>query len=195
MDTFSIIVAGVGGQGGLSAGRVFAEAALSAGLNPIMGETFGASRRGGTVFTHIRLSAHNVGPLVPAGELDLLLGLEPLEALRAAVEYSSRRTTAVVSMLEVQTLDTLSGVSDYPSRSAILEGLSSMTSRVIHVDPVEALGTTGGGPLLNAFMLGVVCTHAGLPFPMEHVEERVREMTGDSKLNTQAFRRGLAYES
>ena len=87
-DDYNILIAGVGGQGNLVCGRVLCEAALQNGLRPVAGETFGASRRGGTVLTHLRISTQDRGPLIPKGRADLLLGMEPLETLRAASEYA-----------------------------------------------------------------------------------------------------------
>ena len=80
-DPFNILVAGVGGQGNLVCGRVLAEASVRSGLRPVVGDTFGASRRGGSVLTHLRIGKTDWAPLIPKGEVDIILGLEPLEAL------------------------------------------------------------------------------------------------------------------
>src|SRR4030067_2059614 len=78
-----IILAGVGGQGIISIAYVIASAALEEGLEVKQAEVHGMSQRGGAVQSHLRLSqAHIWSDLIPRGEGDLVLSVEPLEALR-----------------------------------------------------------------------------------------------------------------
>ncbi len=189
-DTFNIIVAGVGGQGGLTASRIIADAAVTAGHHAVIGEIFGASRRGGTVFTHIRLSNKEVGPLVPVGELDLLIGLEPLEALRAATHYGSLRTTAFVSTYAIQTIATMAGKAIYPSIPDILQAIRSVCKCVFSIDPVRLL-TRGQFEALNAFMIGVACQKDAFPIVPSLIENSISHMLGLREVNLSAFRRGM----
>jgi len=122
-DPFNILVAGVGGQGNLVCGRVLAEAAVQSGLRPVVGDTFGASRRGGSVLTHLRIGKTDWGPLIPKGKADILLGLEPLEALRAAAEFAGERTVALVSKTKIPTVATNNEPTDYPAIERIIEQL------------------------------------------------------------------------
>ena len=114
-DPFSILVSGVGGQGNLVCGRIIAEATVMQGLRPVVGDTFGASRRGGSVMTHIRIGKRDWAPLIPKGEADVLLGFEPVEALRAAIRYAGERTIALVSMMPVPPSNVTSGNLSYPA--------------------------------------------------------------------------------
>ncbi len=189
-NTFNMIIAGVGGQGGLTASRVLADAAVMAGHYAVIGETFGASRRGGTVLTHIRLSDHEVGPLVPAGELDLLIGLEPLEALRAAIYYSGPRTAAFVSTRAVQTVETMIGRVIYPSMTEIIRSLRSVCSSVFSIDPTRFLTPSQLG-MLNAFMIGVLCQKGAIPIEPALIEESMSHMTSLRDEDLSAFRQGM----
>ncbi|HOJ27223.1 MAG TPA: indolepyruvate oxidoreductase subunit beta [Candidatus Saccharicenans sp.] len=80
---YNIIISGVGGQGILSIAFVIDQAALAEGLYFLQSEVHGMSQRGGAVESHLRLSETEIfSPLIPQGEADLILSVEPLEALR-----------------------------------------------------------------------------------------------------------------
>ena len=82
-----IILAGVGGQGILSIATVIGEAALQEGLYLKQAEVHGMSQRGGDVQSNLRLSSEPImSDLIPKGGADLIISLEPMEALRY-VEY------------------------------------------------------------------------------------------------------------
>lgn len=78
-----IILAGVGGQGILSIATAIGVAALKKGLHVKQAETHGMSQRGGDVVSHMRISDKPIfSDLIPKGEADLILSVEPMEALR-----------------------------------------------------------------------------------------------------------------
>ena len=78
-----IILAGVGGQGILSIAAVIGLAAVERGLYLKQSEVHGMSQRGGDVQSNLRISTERIwSDLIPKGECDLILSLEPMEALR-----------------------------------------------------------------------------------------------------------------
>ena len=78
-----IILAGVGGQGILSIATVIGQAALAEGWYLKQAEVHGMSQRGGEVQSHLRISTEPIwSDLIPQGKADIILSLEPLEALR-----------------------------------------------------------------------------------------------------------------
>src|SRR5665811_1291684 len=95
-ESVDIIIAGVGGQGNVLASQIYAAAAVEAGLKVAVGETYGAAQRGGSVVSHLRISEDcKYGPLIPRGRAEAIVGLEPLEALRA-VSYTHLRAHETV---------------------------------------------------------------------------------------------------
>ena len=79
----NIILAGVGGQGILSIAYIIVNAARSKGLNVKQSEVHGMSQRGGPVYCHVRISDNEIySDLIPEGKADLILAVEPMEALR-----------------------------------------------------------------------------------------------------------------
>ena len=78
-----ILIAGVGGQGILSLAYVLDNAALEAGLNFKQTEVHGMAQRGGGVISHVRIADQTIySDMVPKGQADIILGVEPLEILR-----------------------------------------------------------------------------------------------------------------
>ena len=78
-----IILAGVGGQGILSIATVIGDAALNEGLFLKQAEVHGMSQRGGDVQSNLRLSSEPIySDLIPKGGADIIISLEPMEALR-----------------------------------------------------------------------------------------------------------------
>jgi len=76
---YNIVVAGLGGQGALTATRILADAALRAGFDVKKSEVKGMSQRGGSVTCDVRFGAHIHSPMTPVGEADFLLALEPTQ--------------------------------------------------------------------------------------------------------------------
>lgn len=73
----NVVIAGLGGQGVLTASDIIAAAAFLAGLDVKKSEVHGMSQRGGSVASDIRFGARVLSPMVPPGEADFLLALAP----------------------------------------------------------------------------------------------------------------------
>lgn len=92
-----IILCGVGGQGILSIATVIGEAATRAGIMLKQAEVHGMSQRGGDVQSHLRLSDETIwSDLIPKGQVDLIISMEPMEALRY-LEYLNNDSIIVTS--------------------------------------------------------------------------------------------------
>jgi indolepyruvate ferredoxin oxidoreductase beta subunit len=185
-NPFSIMVAGVGGQGNLVCGRIIAEATALQGLRPVVGDTFGASRRGGSVLTHIRIGDRDWGPLIPEGEVDILLGLEPVEALRAATKYAGQRTVALVSTLPVPPSSVTSGALAYPAIADIKKALDSLCKEAHMLDPAPVIDRLKSSRVLNTYMIGVLSTLQALPVEPENLKKAISVLL-DSDRDLEAF--------
>ncbi|MEM0173092.1 MAG: 2-oxoacid:acceptor oxidoreductase family protein, partial [Sulfolobaceae archaeon] len=95
MVKVNILIAGIGGQGIITLGKILANAALNAGLKAIVAETHGLAQRGGAVNVHVRIGDKVYAPLIPFGEADYLLGLEAMEVLRN-INYASKYKTVII---------------------------------------------------------------------------------------------------
>ncbi len=142
-----IILSGVGGQGILSIAYVIDHAALREGLNFKQAEVHGMARRGGAVQSHLRLSRNAVlSELIPKGEADIILSVEPLEALRY-IEYLGPRGIVVTSRTPIKNID------DYPDLDGVLEEIRSSGKSVI-IDAEKLAKEAGTVKSQNMIMLG-----------------------------------------
>jgi indolepyruvate ferredoxin oxidoreductase beta subunit len=79
MKTVNIVIAGLGGQGIVKASDILADAAFRAGHDVKKAEVHGMSQRGGSVNTDIRYGARVLSPMVPDGEADVLVVMDPTQ--------------------------------------------------------------------------------------------------------------------
>ena len=153
---------GVGGQGVLTAAQIIGEAALLAGQNVVVGQLHGMSQRGGSVESTVLLGPGNGGFIEP-GDADIVLGLEPLETLRARNRMSARTVVIASTGRIVPPTLAQKGVG-YPPVDEILAGIRSVAKEVITIDGpalVEKVGTTR---VFNIILLGVLAGLEILPF-------------------------------
>lgn len=120
-----VIVAGVGGQGVLTVARLILEAAWRSGFYAIQSEVHGMSQRGGAVNAQVLFDQEKVtSPLILEGSAELILGLEPLEALRY-VPFLKDQGAMVVSSVPVKTIE------NYPDEKEICTELENITGTVL----------------------------------------------------------------
>jgi indolepyruvate ferredoxin oxidoreductase beta subunit len=190
-DPLNLIITGVGGQGNVLASLIVASAGIKCGLYVTVGETYGASQRGGAVTSHVRFSAlEQCGPLIPEGQADVVVGLEPVEALRIIADFGSPRTRVIVSPRPIYPVWVLAGQATYPPVAEVLDKLRELVNRV---DVIEATGTAEAGRAANVVMVGALAASGALPIPIDTYEETMREVltAKDLELNLNAFRKGV----
>ncbi len=142
-----IILAGVGGQGILSIAFVIDNAALADGLQFKQAEVHGMAQRGGAVQSHLRLSSGPVwSDLIPKGEADMILSVEPLEALRY---FDYLRPDGIV----VTSSTPFKNISDYPDLDGVLAAVRKAPRSVV-VDSERIAREAGTTKAQNIVMLG-----------------------------------------
>jgi indolepyruvate ferredoxin oxidoreductase beta subunit len=190
-DPLNLIIAGVGGQGNILASQIVATAGIKEGLYVTVGETYGASQRGGPVMSHVRFSAlAQCGPLIPEGEADIIVGLEPIEALRIIADYGNPGTRVIVSPRPIYPIWVLSGQAKYPPVEEVMQKLGELVAEVRVVKAIEE-GETGLAA--NVVMVGALAGSGMLPVKMKNFEESIREIVSpkDLDLNLRAFKKGV----
>ncbi|MHA1908834.1 MAG: indolepyruvate oxidoreductase subunit beta [Candidatus Thorarchaeota archaeon] len=189
---FNLMIAGVGGQGNLVCGRSLAKAAMAKGLRPVLGDTFGASRRGGSVVTHLRISERDLGSLIPKGHLHIILGMEPIESLRSVINFGGPETIAVFSTLPVQSPATLSGDEKYPTIDEITKSLTDLCSQVYALDARPVIEEAGTHRVLNVYMLGALVGLEVTPLDRDSIETSIDDLVGLDDKNCTAFESGIS---
>lgn len=152
----NIILAGVGGQGILSIATVIGEAALAENLYLKQAEVHGMSQRGGDVQSNLRLSSEPIhSDLIPKGGADLIISLEPMEALRY-ISYLKPDGWIVTSSIPFL------NIPNYPELEKVLKHVKNFKNHVL-LD-VEALAKEAGAPqqAANMVLLGAAIPMLGI---------------------------------
>jgi indolepyruvate ferredoxin oxidoreductase beta subunit len=194
-DPLNVIVTGVGGQGNVLISQLMGRALVRAGYHVTIGETYGASQRGGAVMSHLRVSRQaQYGPLIPQGQANVILGLEPVEALRVLGQYGNPGVTVITNSRPVYPLAVAIGTAHYPSVEEIVKALEELSSRAWLINATDVAIDMGAPILANIIMVGALVGAGVLPLAAEEFELELRESLPADRLdlNLKAFRRGLA---
>jgi indolepyruvate ferredoxin oxidoreductase beta subunit len=158
LQSFSFVLAGVGGQGTLLASNILAEVGLAAGYDVKKSEVHGMSQRGGSVVSHVRWAAGHVhSPIVGHGEADVLLAFERLEALRFA-DFVKRGGTAVVNEMEIVPITVSAGTATYPAQADVVRAFESLGARLVMVPGERLAAEAGNVKAANVVLLGAIST-------------------------------------
>ncbi len=114
MQTKTVILAGVGGQGAILTARVLVNGLMRTGYDVKMSEVHGMSQRGGSVTTQVRYGDKVYSPLVGKGAADILVAFEKMEAVRYA-DYLKPEGIAVINDYEMASSATAAGLAQYPA--------------------------------------------------------------------------------
>ena len=138
-DPLNIVICGIGGQGNVLASEVVGSAMTDRGYRVAIGETYGASQRGGSVMSHVRVSEdQELSVLIPSGEAHIIIGFEPLETLRMTRKYAGPNTTIVYDPRPVYPLGVLQGIQQYPDQEALMAEIAELSGmRKAEVEDVK----------------------------------------------------------
>ena len=189
-DPLNLIIAGVGGQGNILASSVIAQATLLEGLNATIGETYGVSQRGGSVMSHLRITAGtSPGPPIPRGEADILVGLEPLETFQVAQEFGNSQTSILCNPRPVYPISVLAGDMAYPPIEKLLDLLDRHSAGLQTIQATEIAQETGEVRAMNLVMVGAVSGLNLLPLKLESYHSVLEKLFRDRTLevNRKAF--------
>jgi indolepyruvate ferredoxin oxidoreductase, beta subunit len=162
-----IILAGVGGQGILSIAAIIGLAALEKDLFIKQAEVHGMSQRGGSVQSHLRISSSKIASdLIPFGEADMILSVEPMESLRyppylSADGWIITNTTPFVN------------IPDYPDLDKLLAQIKSYKNVVV-INADEIAKKNGSPKSSNVVLLGAASRYLEIPF--ENLENGIRTL-------------------
>ncbi len=165
-NEINIIICGVGGQGVVSMSELLGNAAVKDGVTVKGSEVLGMAQRGGSVFSNIRLGGDVIAPLTPEGKCDVLIAVEPSEALRN-IHYLAKNSVVVLNSTEVYPYTVYLGQSGYPSQEAILKKLGEVTDRVIVLDASKIAQEAGSLQAANVVMMGALFGSGMVPIKPE----------------------------
>ncbi|MBI5843269.1 MAG: indolepyruvate oxidoreductase subunit beta [Deltaproteobacteria bacterium] len=194
-DPTNVIITGVGGQGNVLASRLLGNMLSRKGLNVTIGETFGASQRGGSVMSHLRISAKGSwSPQIPKGAADVVVALEPIEALRVLGEYGHPGVKVLANTRSIYPVGCISGDMAYPSLEEVKKGVGELSAASWFIDATDEAVKLGAAILGNVIMMGALAGTGVLPIDRETFTQTVTAAMDASKvdINLKAYDLGLS---
>lgn len=191
MKDISLVIAGVGGQGVITATTIIGMAALKRGIYSVSSEVHGMAQRGGAVSVDMRIGQKR-SPLIGRGEADVILAFEPVEAYRVLLKLK-KGGLIIASVNPIYPFTVNIGQEKYPDVDLLFTELSKV-ARLIKIDALSMATRVGSTSALNMVMVGAFskATENVLGIPLECYEEAIKEYFSDkdAEVNLKAFMLG-----
>ncbi len=155
--TVNILLVGVGGQGILKFSDLLSKACMLMGYEVKKAEVHGMAQRGGSVNSHIRYGRQVFSPLIPRGEVDILVSLEALETVRY-IEYLNPEGVAFYDPFKWAPPEVYLGKREYPKVEAMLSEFRAFPVNAMEI----AIKEIGNFRTQNVVMLGAISSYTGI---------------------------------
>ncbi|MBN2225575.1 MAG: indolepyruvate oxidoreductase subunit beta [Deltaproteobacteria bacterium] len=193
-DPTNIIIAGVGGQGNIMASQLLGKLLVTKGFEVIIGETYGASQRGGSVMSHLRVAGKGgISPIIPKGKAHYIIALEPAEALRVMGEYGNPDVRVLSNTRPIYPVDVSTGALDYPDLDNLKKIITDHAKETFFVDATDIALRVKTPILANIIMLGAFAQWGVVPLSVDEFKEAIRQSVPEKHLkkNIEAFEEGM----
>ena len=192
-DPLNLIITGVGGQGNVMISLIIGNALVRDGFLVTIGETYGASQRGGPVMSHMRISQNTqYSPFIPDGCADIILGMEPVETLRMLGKYGNPNVITIINPRPIYSIDVTGGHSQYPELDKLIETIKELSCQTWLINATEEAQKMGSHMFANAILIGALTGSGVLPLDKKSVEPILRDtFPKEIETNLLAFNKGL----
>ena len=187
METKSIMIVGVGGQGSLLASKLLGRLLVDEGYDVKVSEVHGMSQRGGSVETYVRFGSKVYSPIVETGEADIIVSFEKLEAARW-LSYLKKDGVMVVNTQRIDPMPVIVGTAEYPD--GVLEDMVAVGTKVDAIDALALAEEAGSSKAANIVLMGRAAKYFDIPYEkwIAAIEKTVAEKFVE--LNKKAFALG-----
>lgn len=192
METKSIMIVGVGGQGSLLASRLLGNVLLAQGYDVKVSEVHGMSQRGGSVVTYVKYGDKVYSPVIEKGEADAVISFELLEAARC-LPYLKKGGHLITSTQQIDPMPVITGAAEYPED--LVGKLRAAGAELVAVDALSLAEQAGTSKASNVVLMGVLA--ARMDYPMELWQKAIEQCVPAKflDLNKKAFELGLNAQS
>ena len=190
---FNIVVCGVGGQGNILISRLIGRILTDQGYTVSIGETFGAAQRGGSVFSCLRVSKDRLyGPIIPEGQADVIISLEPMEALRQLKTLGNPDVMVLTNTKTVNPVQVTIGEETYPDFDQLKSAITGLSKQAWFIPATDIAMEIGAPIIANIVMLGALVGSGAMEISLDKAESEVRATIPESKheINSEALKRG-----
>ena len=189
MKNINISLVGVGGQGVVSTGIILGNTISKKGINVVMSEIHGMAQRGGIVTVDMRIGDVS-GPIIPKGKLDLIIGFEAMETLRA-LKRATNATKIIMNMEKIIPFTVNIGDEKYPDIEEIIKNVN--IKNIVGIDAISIAKKNGNLQSVNMVLLGAAFATDLLPIEQMDIEESIKtqfpKYSWESNINS--FRDGM----
>ena len=191
MSFKSIMIVGVGGQGTLLASRLLGSALVESGFEVKVSEIHGMSQRGGSVVTYVKYGDEVNSPTIEAGEADIILAFEKLEALRW-LSFLKPDGKLIVNDQCIDPMPVITGVAKYPQN--VTQAIEEAGASIIEIDALSLALKAGSAKAVNVVLIGAMASHMDIDYETwtGAIKNTVPEKFLD--MNLEAFRLGYKFE-
>ena len=189
-DPYNLIITGVGGQGNVMTSRAVGNMLSQLGLYVTIGETFGASQRGGSVMSHLRISTKGSwSPQIPLGSAHMVVSMEPSETIRVLKDFGNPDVKVISNTRPFYPVGVISGQITYPSADEIKTWIDEMSSEYWLLNATDEAVKIGNPVLGNVVMAGALAGTGDLPLNREIFELIMgTNFSGDKmRMNLEAY--------
>ena len=192
-DPLNLIVIGAAGQGNVQISLLIGDALVREGYLVTFGQTYGATQRGGSVTNYVRISKEvQCSPIVPEGRADIILALEPVEAMRMLRRYGNPNVITIVNSRVIHPIDVTGGQAEYPDLDELLDAIKKLSAKAWVINATEEAQRLGDPILANVILTGALIGSSVLPLDKESLEHLLQERFPKAfELNMAAFSRGI----
>ncbi len=192
MNTKSIMIVGVGGQGTLLASRLLGAALLSEGYDVKVSEVHGMSQRGGSVVTYVKYGEKVASPIVQKGQADLILAFEQLEAARW-LPFLKTDGTIIANTQQIDPMPVVIGTAEYPL--GVLDAVRATGANLTEIDALSLAVKAGSPKAVNVVLIGVMASHMDISYAVWENAIRATVPEKFLELNLKAFEYGYHYSN
>ncbi len=190
---FNIIISGVGGQGNVRAAQILGLAALKSGYDVKITDVYGIAQRGGSVVSHVRIGEEIYAPLIEEHKADIVLGLEPMECLRAVINFLKNKGIVITNIRPIYPVEVLIGKIKYPDVNNIISLIKKIAKFVLAFDATKIAEDIGLPIVTNIVLIGALIGLDIIPLKKELLIEAIKEsIPYNIEENIKAFNEGFS---
>jgi indolepyruvate ferredoxin oxidoreductase beta subunit len=192
-DPLSLIVIGVAGQGNVVTSFLICNALVNEGYLVTFGQSYPAQQRGGPVINYIRVSKEvQASPIIPEGRADVIVAMEPVEAMRMLNQYGNPDVITMVNPRPIQAMDIAGIGTKYPSVDKLLEDIEALSAKTWVVNATEEARKLGDSIMANVILVGALVGSGVLPLDRNAMEPVLLERFPKAlDINMKALDKGI----
>lgn len=192
-DPLNLIIIGVAGQGNVVISELIGEALTREGYLVTFGQVYPAQQRGGSVMNCLRISQEmQYSPLIPEGHADVILAMEPTEAMRMLAQYGNPDVITIVNPRPIHSIDIAGSGTGYPDLDRLIEAIKELSSKTWVVNATEEAQKLGNPIYANIVLLGTLVGLGILPLDRNSLEPVLKERFPSAfEVNMAAFNKGI----